>query len=262
MEYIEGKNLKDMQNKPGLSVEDATRFTLQLLEIVGCLHSLSIVHRDIKPDNIMNRDGRLLLIDYGQAFVPGDREFETSLTARPGNAFLRLPEFDAREEEDKDKENEPRDAAVESRRSVISDVTFCIGMFYFFLTGKYPRTLKAKLTDLDQRVIPIFTKGFQTEVSMRFHSVQDAIKELRQFVALDGEKSEAGENKMDVTEEPTGQKEKQMIETEGKPMGESEEIVHETASKVINLVQSWPPEDQQKLLALISSGVANSVNRK
>ncbi|MCL2857147.1 MAG: Stk1 family PASTA domain-containing Ser/Thr kinase [Oscillospiraceae bacterium] len=71
MEYIDGITLKDYierQNQKILSWKDALHFTLQILQALTHAHEKGIVHRDIKPQNIMlMRDGTIKVTDFGIA---------------------------------------------------------------------------------------------------------------------------------------------------------------------------------------------------
>lgn len=54
MEYLEGGNLSEIvQQQSGLSIENINWLMGQLCSAIQCAHNLSIVHRDIKPGNIM-----------------------------------------------------------------------------------------------------------------------------------------------------------------------------------------------------------------
>jgi eukaryotic-like serine/threonine-protein kinase len=69
MEYIEGRTLKDLIVARGpLPVERAVSYTRQILGAVRFAHRKGIVHRDIKPHNVLvDTDGRLKVTDFGIA---------------------------------------------------------------------------------------------------------------------------------------------------------------------------------------------------
>lgn len=69
MEYIEGITLKEYIEKEGpLSWTDAVRFTLQILRGLQHAHDKGVVHRDVKPQNIMVlSDGTIKVTDFGIA---------------------------------------------------------------------------------------------------------------------------------------------------------------------------------------------------
>jgi eukaryotic-like serine/threonine-protein kinase len=69
MEYVEGETLKDLIRRRGrLSGNESVAVTLQLLAAVDFAHRSGIVHRDIKPQNIMiDRDGTAKVMDFGIA---------------------------------------------------------------------------------------------------------------------------------------------------------------------------------------------------
>lgn len=60
MEYIEGTALKNMVN-PSLSEETG--------KLIGRLHTCGIIHGDLTTSNIMLKDGKLYLIDFGLAYL-------------------------------------------------------------------------------------------------------------------------------------------------------------------------------------------------
>ncbi|MBW4575910.1 MAG: YARHG domain-containing protein [Aphanothece sp. CMT-3BRIN-NPC111] len=67
-EYIEGQSLSQIVQQQGPLNEGAVREILvSLLPVLDYVHSKRMVHRDIKPDNIMlrQRDGKPVLIDFG-----------------------------------------------------------------------------------------------------------------------------------------------------------------------------------------------------
>lgn len=71
MEFLEGETLEAYrQRRQGrrLPEAEAVALMLQACEAVAAVHQAGLLHRDIKPDNIMRcRDGRVVLIDFGAA---------------------------------------------------------------------------------------------------------------------------------------------------------------------------------------------------
>jgi eukaryotic-like serine/threonine-protein kinase len=69
MEYVEGETLKDLVRRRGrLGGSEAVRISLQLLAALEFAHRTGIVHRDIKPQNVMlDRDGNVKVMDFGIA---------------------------------------------------------------------------------------------------------------------------------------------------------------------------------------------------
>ena len=71
MEYIEGKTLKQLIKKRGvLSLPETIDIMMQLLDAIASAHDSYIIHRDIKPQNIMIKDNGLVKItDFGIAMA-------------------------------------------------------------------------------------------------------------------------------------------------------------------------------------------------
>lgn len=69
MEYIKGKTLKDIIKEKGkLTVSETLDYSIQIAEALAHAHKNHIVHRDIKPHNIMiTEEGRVKVTDFGIA---------------------------------------------------------------------------------------------------------------------------------------------------------------------------------------------------
>lgn len=71
MEYVKGKSLKDIILENGyLLVDEVFIYMQQIINGLEAIHNAKIVHRDIKPNNIIKKnDGSLVLIDFGTAII-------------------------------------------------------------------------------------------------------------------------------------------------------------------------------------------------
>jgi hypothetical protein len=93
MEFVDGENLQQLVSRRGaiLSVEAVPIFKQALLGI-GAAHRMGIVHRDVKPANIMiNRQGVVKVMDFGIAKVVGERGL-TRTGTQLGTVFYMSPE--------------------------------------------------------------------------------------------------------------------------------------------------------------------------
>lgn len=93
MELIEGITLKNyMQKKGALSFKEVVSITEQILRALEHAHSKGIVHRDIKPQNIMLlKDGSIKVADFGIAKLP-NAETVTMTDKAIGTVFYISPE--------------------------------------------------------------------------------------------------------------------------------------------------------------------------
>jgi serine/threonine protein kinase len=80
MEYLEGDLLRDKMPPHSIfPLQQATDILSQLLSALAKAHELSIVHRDIKPDNIqLLPDGTIKLMDFGLAMMIGQTRLSKS----------------------------------------------------------------------------------------------------------------------------------------------------------------------------------------
>ena len=69
MELVDGHTLREYLNERGaIAVGDGIKFLLPVLSALGAAHKLGIVHRDVKPENILvSKEGRIKITDFGLA---------------------------------------------------------------------------------------------------------------------------------------------------------------------------------------------------
>ncbi|MDO5346760.1 MAG: leucine-rich repeat protein, partial [Lachnospiraceae bacterium] len=69
MDFVEGETLKDRLKREGpMGAEDCIRLLLPVIKGMARVHEQGMIHRDIKPDNIMlQKDGKVRLLDLGAA---------------------------------------------------------------------------------------------------------------------------------------------------------------------------------------------------
>jgi serine/threonine-protein kinase len=123
MEYLDGRSLKELVVARGpLPIGDAIDATRQVLAALRFAHRKGVVHRDIKPHNVMaDADGRLKVTDFGIARAGVSQMTEAGSII--GTAQYLSPE-------------QARGAAVDQRSDLYS-----IGVvLYEMLTGKTPFT--------------------------------------------------------------------------------------------------------------------------
>ncbi|MFF9484670.1 serine/threonine-protein kinase [Streptomyces sp. NPDC014676] len=93
MELVRGRSLGAVLQEEGtLSAREAARVGLEVLGALEAAHAAGILHRDVKPDNVLlGRYDRVVLTDFGIAQIEG----ETNLTDTGG--FVGSPEYIAPE---------------------------------------------------------------------------------------------------------------------------------------------------------------------
>lgn len=93
MEFIDGKTLKSLIKRRGaLTLPEVIDVMLQLTSAIACAHDSYIIHRDIKPQNVMIMDdGRVKITDFGIAIASNATEL-TQTNSVMGSVHYLPPE--------------------------------------------------------------------------------------------------------------------------------------------------------------------------
>ena len=121
MEHLEGLRLDDYLQEKKLSIDDIIGLALQICEGLHEAHNQDIVHRDIKPGNIViDRKGRAKILDFGLATVKGINKV-TKTGSTLGTVNYMSPE-------------QTRGEELDNRSDIFS---FAV-VLYEMITGKLP----------------------------------------------------------------------------------------------------------------------------
>eukprot|EP01130_Rhizamoeba_saxonica_P016672 TRINITY_DN7752_c0_g1_i1.p1 TRINITY_DN7752_c0_g1~~TRINITY_DN7752_c0_g1_i1.p1 ORF type:complete len:384 (-),score=66.27 TRINITY_DN7752_c0_g1_i1:22-1173(-) len=161
-------------------IEKAKMYFIQLIEIIDLCHELGIVHRDIKPNNIIINEGTqtLFLIDFGLACkgreADLDLDLDDTITKDDWtgfrNALIQLPEFE-------------NATTLEDARDPRSDLAQCVALLCYMLTGKTRMELNSESQGfnpciLDYQLNYIVVKGLQYVIESRFQSAREILEIL------------------------------------------------------------------------------------
>ena len=122
MEYVDGKTLKGLIKKRGpLNLSESIDIMLQLTSGIACAHQSYIIHRDIKPQNVMIlEDGRVKITDFGIAMALNNNELTQTNSVMGSVHYL------------------PPEQASGNSSTTKSDI-YSLGILMFeLLTGKVP----------------------------------------------------------------------------------------------------------------------------
>lgn len=181
MEYIDGKNLKEIiKEKGAFNLEDTLNYSLQIAEALQNAHRNHIVHRDIKPQNIMlTNDKRIKVTDFGIA-----RAATTSTVTTSSNVLGSVHYFSP---------EQARGGYTDEKSDIYS-----LGIvMYEMITGKLPyegdSAISVALKHVQEDIIPprqldktiplaletIILKCVQKRQGDRYSNIGDLINDLK-----------------------------------------------------------------------------------
>ncbi len=181
MEYVEGRDLAAIiHERTKLTPREAVAVIEQVCRALEAAHNVGVIHRDLKPQNIMweTGTGRILVMDFGLAkTLEGDRMTQTG--AMVGTMEYMSPE-----------------QALAGNLDQRSDI-FSLGLiFYELLTGQTPFRADSALASLikrtQERVVPvseldksvppelsqIVSRSLERDVALRYQSASELLTDL------------------------------------------------------------------------------------
>ena len=188
MAYYEGENLNERIARGPMEVKDALSVVRQLATGLGKAHSRGIVHRDVKPANIiLTPDGIVKIVDFGVAKLLGRTDI-TEEGATLGTAAYMAPE---------QVKGEPVD-----RRA---DIWALGAVLYEMLTGRQPfqgeymqavfygilhedpEPVETLREDISPKLAAIVGRCLEKDREKRFADIDSILEELRQLESEDSQ---------------------------------------------------------------------------
>jgi serine/threonine protein kinase len=168
MEYVDGGTLADRLKTGAIPVDESIRIISQVCEGLGQAHAAGIIHRDIKPGNILlTSDGVPKLADFGLARAEGLDAGHTVAGAVLGTIDFMPPE-------------QRRDVSLTDARS---DLWSLAATFYQMITGKSPRIIRFDL--VPKELHRFLQKAFEDSKENRFQDAASFSAGLKTGFVLD-----------------------------------------------------------------------------
>ncbi|MCZ6689081.1 MAG: SUMF1/EgtB/PvdO family nonheme iron enzyme [Planctomycetota bacterium] len=191
MEYVKGKSVKQMMDDGDLKKEDGTINLDECIRImkdtaIGLVaaHTADVIHRDIKPDNIMvNLEGRVKIADFGLARSVEGESMDLTKTGQ----IMGTPTYISPEQ---------ADAAKTDQRT---DIYSLGATFYHLVTDEKPFTGDSPMVillkhineeptppdqynpDLAPSLVSIIDKMMAKRLDQRYQTMNEVIKDIESF---------------------------------------------------------------------------------
>jgi hypothetical protein len=170
MEYVDGPNLRQVQQAGTLSPGEALGIIPQICEALQFAHDEGVVHRDIKPENVLlDKQGCIKIADFGLAKIMGTERSNFTLTEP--NHVMGTPHYMAPEQVE-----HPSD--VDHRADIYS-----LGVvFYELLTGELPLGKfqpPSHKVQVDVRLDEVVLKTLAKEPERRYQHAADVKTEVQ-----------------------------------------------------------------------------------
>ncbi|MCD6050788.1 MAG: pknB 23 [Verrucomicrobia bacterium] len=177
MEYVDGVNLRQMEQTQRLTPEQAIGIIPKICDALQYAHDEGVVHRDIKPGNILiDKKGRVKIADFGLAKLLSKKEGEAHLTQ--SNIVMGTPHYMAPEQM-----NSP--LSVDHRADIYS-----LGVvFYEMLTGELPIGRFAppsQKVQMDVRLDEVVLRTLESEPARRYQHVSEVRSDVESMPETSG----------------------------------------------------------------------------
>ena len=164
MEHVDGVDLRQLERSGRLSPEQALSIVPRICDALQYAHEEGIVHRDIKPGNILiDKKGRVKIADFGLAKLVGNAPGDLSLTG--AGQFMGTPHYMAPEQINRPKQ-------VDHRADIYS-----LGVvFYEMLTGELPVgrfAAPSRKVRIDVRLDDIVLRALENNPERRYQQASE-----------------------------------------------------------------------------------------
>ncbi len=164
MEYVDGLNLRQLEQAGQLSPREALQIIPQICEALQFAHDEGIVHRDIKPENVLlDKKGRVKIADFGLARILGHEPEDFRLTR--AREVMGTPHYMAPEQVEKPQ-------SVDHRADIYS-----LGVvFYEMLTGELPLGKfdpPSQKVRIDVRLDDVVLRALEKEPARRYQQASE-----------------------------------------------------------------------------------------
>lgn len=185
MEYVDGEDLEHLIDKNDkLPVPEAVDYFRQILSALEFAHKQKVIHRDIRPSNIMiDKNGTVKITDFGTSTSVEEKQYATTKIGSP--PYMAPEQF-------------------EGRAVLASDIYSAGCLFYEMVTGFPPiimsnpleiykkakagniEPLHKKYPDVKPELSRIISKTLESTIQNRYKNVTEVLNDLKQMNSENG----------------------------------------------------------------------------
>lgn len=170
LQYFNGMTLKEyILNEKNIKIDEIIKIFLEIIDVIEKIHKNNVIHRDIKPTNIMiNKNKEIKIIDFNMSSYKNEE-----------NEFIKISEGYSPVEF----------YSINNKNREESDIYSVFALLYFMINKKKVDNIEKRFyennikfyVNIDEKLKKIIEKGLELNIEKRFKNIKEVKKEIKKL---------------------------------------------------------------------------------